>query len=463
MSTPRNNQLVFGQALTPTQVYCAAIGAFEEDGYTLEHVIAEQNAENETARVYEKNGKLFILHYPGKDNDEKPTEDKTTASLRDIINKTEDALRELQEKRLYEKKQLQDAHKIFIIAESNTYVVGNVAHYVTARLDGLALTIEDSIKRAYDDSYIKDVIYHRTSKELKHDWQSQYTDDWQCGHYVIAAIHRDLRGVPAPTGAFKITQNEIDEHNRLFATGVTSYTQKKEERIESYKPFDAKEDEIDALLDADSPSSLPIIKKPGFFERNPWVKNALIGAGIGLVALGVIVGTVASFGAFAPALGVSMAGLAAVTGGSILATAGIGAGIVAGLAAIGAGTIAGFTATRYVAKKAIHAIKGWFQPAPVNNIIETANTASTLEEPTKSQEGNDPSFTDAIFVSTANTVTTTLTKNSASNVLLQNDSSTTSHSDEDDSSLTQEKDQGKPNQYPTTNNTTTNRPSFKKT
>lgn len=73
----------------------------------------------------------------------------------------------------------------------------------------------------------------------------------------------------------------------------------------------------------------------GFFKRHPIARDFLIGVGIGLLTIGLIVGTVATMGALAPALGITLGTLAAV-GGSIAGTCGIAVGVVAGLGCLGA-------------------------------------------------------------------------------------------------------------------------------
>lgn len=72
-------------------------------------------------------------------------------------------------------------------------------------------------------------------------------------------------------------------------------------------------------------------REQGFFDRHPVVRDVLIGAVVGLVVIGMIVATVATLGAFAPGLGITLGGLALV-GGSIGGTVGIASGIVAGFA-----------------------------------------------------------------------------------------------------------------------------------
>lgn len=75
----------------------------------------------------------------------------------------------------------------------------------------------------------------------------------------------------------------------------------------------------------------------GFFSRHPIARDLLIGVGIGLLVVGLIVGTVATMGALAPALGVTLGALA-VVGGSVAGTCGIAVGVVAGLGVLGAVT-----------------------------------------------------------------------------------------------------------------------------
>lgn len=221
-SSPGN--FLDGKQLTPKDVYLASIGAFENEGYTCDSAIFDSDSSEEIARVYKKDGKLFILYYPGKDNDEPRCHSDPTEPLKDIVEKADKQL-----SCAYTPTQINGSRKMFIVAESNVYLGVKVQHFIKADLNAGELTTEDSMNRAYDETYVTQLLNHEERKTVKRGWQ-QLFDTWQCGHFVIAAIHREIRGEEPPK-SFVITQNILKLHSELFEKGREIFLNSKQNKF----------------------------------------------------------------------------------------------------------------------------------------------------------------------------------------------------------------------------------------
>lgn len=281
-----------GQQLTTSQVYYAAAGAFETNGYHLEEIV-DGESHHELARVYQKNGQSYVLYFPGKDNDNPQTPESTTTPLSQIKNA------------VWEQKGFKadepNVHHYFIIAESNSYnKVVTLQHYVLGYLHANHLTIEDSMDRVtgkYDLSGVDNAIGVVSKiKEKYTGQQTQIVDDWQCGHFIIEAIRRRIEDRKL-NPEFKITNEVVAEHQQFYR-------------------------EI-------FPQAEEYTHQP-FFQRHLILKNVMIGAAVGFAAAAIVGGIVAAIiftGGFAiPALvGVAVATsafnlFAGLVGGTVVAS-----------------------------------------------------------------------------------------------------------------------------------------------
>jgi hypothetical protein len=208
--------------LNPNKVYYSAVGIFEANDFSLRYRFMGKglnDGEAERGRVYQKhspNGRLYILYYPGKDNNHPYHLNDTTEPLNTIVNAFDEKI--LTE---FGKSALEHAKKIFIVGESNTYLGFSVEHYIKASSINNILTTEDSIDRDYDESYITNLIPHTKRNAIKHGWQNMITDHWSCGHYVINAIERDIIGKPAPP-AFSIDEDILKKHSEYYDIGLNA-------------------------------------------------------------------------------------------------------------------------------------------------------------------------------------------------------------------------------------------------
>lgn len=99
-----------------------------------------------------------------------------------------------------------------------------VHHYIKADFSNNTLTTDDSITRLfdYDETSLEKALGY--NKELhkresfKRGWQK---NDWACGHYVIAAIERDILGIEA-LKALEIDAAILNHHSNLYAKGEES-------------------------------------------------------------------------------------------------------------------------------------------------------------------------------------------------------------------------------------------------
>ncbi|MBX3709306.1 MAG: hypothetical protein KIT56_02760 [Gammaproteobacteria bacterium] len=347
----KSNTLL-GKQLTPKEVYCGAIGAFIDARYELKQIIINPSTGDEKARVYEKDGKSFILYYPGKDNDKPETISNPTTPLKSIIQEADKQL-----KTLYSIETLKKAQKLFIVAESNRHLGVKVKHFIKADLYQDILTTEDSIDRNYDETYITDAIPHQKRLPIKSGWQ-KLSDSWQCGHFVIAALSRDIKGEKTPR-KFQITSDIVQEHSRLISLGASSVQEQlfqktqpvtdmdgsdddfsisKEESDTDTDPDPWKEDRNNGTEEWNGKKSTKKQPKSGFFKRHPWVRDVLIGAAIGLAVVGAIAITAITLGGALPVV----LGAGATVGATFGLSGAVATGV--GLATIGVSCTAAFAA-----------------------------------------------------------------------------------------------------------------------
>lgn len=352
--------------LKPSEVYCAAIGMFEANRYELVEIIEESEAYpgniSERARVYQhpKTLDLHVLYFPGKDNDEPNTAKDTTTSLRTIRKEVASKSRV----------DLSKAIHSMVVCESNRFYGVKVDHYIYAFTQDGTLTTDDSINRDYDESYIDALCQHDKRVKKKRGWQRMLFDDWQCGHFALQALHRKITGAHEPK-RLKIDELVIGSHDEYYNTGsrlvkrgfeedhpvTLSKSERPQLAIEKAVPSEenaikrhASTDDdfdVDAILNASRPhpdESSPLLprhplKKPGFFQRHPWVKTALIGFGVGLFITGLVVAaaaiTVATMGAGAPAIAAGVLTVGAVIGAKVGLAGAAATGV--GLAALSVG------------------------------------------------------------------------------------------------------------------------------
>lgn len=218
-----NVNFIAGNPLATSQVYYSAIGVLTDNQFTLRSVIQNGDTGQEAARVYQKspydNTQLYILYYPGKDNDFPISIEKTTTPLRSIVETADEQLA-----KEFNESELAKAKKLFIIAESNTYLGFEVTHYIKGECTGLhngksTLITEDSIDRDYDESYITNLIPHTTRTAIKRGTQNMIFDHWSCGHHVIQAIKRMITGQNIPSN-FAITETILKENSAYYKKGT---------------------------------------------------------------------------------------------------------------------------------------------------------------------------------------------------------------------------------------------------
>lgn len=289
-----SGNFLFGKQLQPADVYCATIGVFLQNSYNLIRIFVEGQENQAAIFKNPQNNELLILYYPGKDNDNEISSKNRTKPLGNIIKAVN---KKLIDSELIER-DIEQAHHYFIVCESNVYFgIIPVHHFIKACVKNGKLTIEDSKDRSYDLSYIKKNITHCSEAVIKRGWQEQ-TDTWQCGHYVIAAIARDIIPQDKQSGIEKLIIDEsiINEHLQFFQRGLEKLIKNEQKNNQSTDTnlIAIEDDEFD-LPDAGSSQHTDISeKKPlhaPFFQRHPAVKSFLIGAGIGfaIVAAATII------------------------------------------------------------------------------------------------------------------------------------------------------------------------------
>lgn len=357
--------------LNPSQVYCAAVGMFEVNGFELVEIVEESSQipakVSELARVYRnpRNNRLHVLYFPGKDND-RPITDSDVATPLSRIK------REVEEKCTTK---LNRAVHSMVVCESNHYYIFKVDHFIYASLEDGVLTTEDSINRDYNESYLDQLTAHDAREKKKRGWQRQVFDKWQCGHFVLQALHRKINEIPDPLH-LEIDETIVDAHDDYYRVGTqlvkrgydkphqttlakrvfdeTSYTSivvaETDAPMQSKVNDTTADDDLDELLssptDRHSPydevsSLLPTAKKKqSLMQRHPWLKTALIGFGIGLIVTGIIFAaaaiTVATMGAGAPAIAAGVVIAGAIVGAKFGLAGAAATGV--GLTALAVGT-----------------------------------------------------------------------------------------------------------------------------
>src|SRR3990167_4506332 len=184
-----------GKKLVPAQVYVASIALFQSLGFTcLQVVKSNEIGSIELGRLYQsdKTKKLYLLHYPGKDSDDKE-KDMTTTALRIIKKTNEQAVRTQ-----FPEFNFENIIQIYTVCEVNTYFLIKVDHFIFALYHNRVLTTIDSISRDYDLDYVKDLFPGAAHNQIKTGWQSMLLDKWQCGHYVLQALRINLTSESLP-------------------------------------------------------------------------------------------------------------------------------------------------------------------------------------------------------------------------------------------------------------------------
>ena len=368
------------ERLNSLQLYTAAIGLFEKNNdFEFVTSVTRDNVAGfyqiiEGARVYKnkKTNEYHILYYPAKDNKDSTTVDEQKdIPLNALVHEVE---RKLSGNSWYEK-----AKKHFMICESNTYLGFQVSHFIYANINNDALITDDSIDRypldQYDLSFVTKTFPKKIHKPIHRGWQAAVYENWQCGHYALLALDREISQRPLTREDDKVIIDSkiIQTHNHLYAIGLNANIQRGELKGEENKrelihkrvnilspesdsegfqymddlddklnggdddgaPFNNRDNEDNAPADKhdNKKNASPTLisqPNPGFWERH---KAKLIGGGVGtLFGIGL-------------AIGLSI-GLAPLTGGGSLVVGGL---LIAGLcvssiwlgasAGVGAGVI----------------------------------------------------------------------------------------------------------------------------
>lgn len=206
--------------LQPDDVYYAACGIFNEHQFTCIDAITGDGYPKELAKIYRRSddGMLYIMYYPGKDNHHPTTLENLAQPLDHIMQKANDAIA-----KKYGTLALNNAKKIFVLAESNTYFGVSIRHYIKGDLTDGTLTTVDSINRSYDESYVTQSkhLTHTKRKTVKTGYQNMILDNWTCGYHSLEAIERDIMGQAAPK-EFKVTDDVITKHDRYYKSGFNT-------------------------------------------------------------------------------------------------------------------------------------------------------------------------------------------------------------------------------------------------
>jgi hypothetical protein len=173
---------------------------------------------------------LYILYYPGKDNDQPISLTSRVLPLSVIMNAANPDL-QMQ----YTQKELADAKKIFVVAESNKYFLVQVQHYIKADVTHGVLTTDDSIDRDYDESYLDKHIAHDQRFAIKRGWQNMVLDHWSCGHHALDRIRTDILGLVTPE-EFEVNSAIIKQHFEYYLLGSASFNNKKH-KLHSSSPM----------------------------------------------------------------------------------------------------------------------------------------------------------------------------------------------------------------------------------
>lgn len=224
--------------LEPKEVYIATIGAFEKSNFKLQHIVRNPSTystlNGELARVYRKHddGMLYVIYYPGKDNDKIGTQDNSNTALNEVIkNANEEIIN------FFGKKQLEKAKKLFVVAESNSYYGIPVMHYIKADITNGILTTDDSIDRDYNESYLNKnpLLPHSKRVVIKRGLQPMISDTWSCGHHAIHRIFNDINGLTDPT-EFSVDQKTLDDHADFYRAGFSSWANKPVNTLDPNNP-----------------------------------------------------------------------------------------------------------------------------------------------------------------------------------------------------------------------------------
>lgn len=211
--------------LKPKEIYTTLVGvlASEKEFYSLCSIVYLQYKE-EKARVYYHlpSKRLFILYYPGKDNNDLTTPEQPLAQ----IMKQVDAI----VKEQYGQEAYLNAKKLFIVCQSNYYYeminFGKVEHFVKGTFDNGNIIIEDSVAWGYNLNYIKQIfseMFHSAFQlrltPKQNNFQNIRYDNASCGNHVIAAGRREIENTVTPSSEV-INEFILNEHHKFYKLGL---------------------------------------------------------------------------------------------------------------------------------------------------------------------------------------------------------------------------------------------------
>jgi hypothetical protein len=213
-----------GQRLNPEQVYFSNVGMLQAYSFELCGIVKNDDKASspivpELARIYKipDNEKYYILYYPGKDNRKPFAPGSLVLSLDNILKRVNTAVI-----KHFGEPFLKNAKQSLTVCENNTYLSFPISHYIQVSKDKGQLTIDDSINRNYDESYIINCIPHEGQvRSIKRGWQNMLLDNWSCGHYAIEALRRNITEEKDPED-LRITDEIIKDHYDWYTQGKQS-------------------------------------------------------------------------------------------------------------------------------------------------------------------------------------------------------------------------------------------------
>ncbi len=294
----RNPAFSRGTQLKPLAVYAAALGVFAS--YPEYECIAvihgdDHGGTTERARIYRKKtdeaeDQYHVLYYPGKDNENPLSLANTTLPLKEI--------------REYVDQQIKIKHpdipsaqiiKHFFICESNGFRIPlpfSSRHFIYGKVTHNTAHMEDSMGTArawlYAESGAAAAITDLTEVTSTHRGWQGLSDKWQCGYYMLAALHRNLDATRVTPEYFAITQNEVDDYERFFQVGADAIETDAEEENDAKQRISS-ESESDEGIEEQVDAEDSVIQPPALPPRT-WVRNlsiALIFVGAAILSLGI--------------------------------------------------------------------------------------------------------------------------------------------------------------------------------
>ncbi|HEU5281170.1 MAG TPA: hypothetical protein VFU82_04230 [Gammaproteobacteria bacterium] len=280
--------------LTPSAVYCAAVGMFLSAGYQeIQRITPDIQGVSEMGRVFKKDNAIHVLYFPGKDNDTVVDSTSTALPLSGIIQAVDASVNAL-----LQEKQLEPANvsRHLIVCENNAVaklVTRNHFVYLNSPSDSHAMTwyFQDSKSKgllAYDLTPIKNILFPgargRGAISLNPTYHDIQKGHWECGYYALIFMMQSI-GLSLST-LLKTDGNSLPaqitpEIIQVFLSYHNSVPREAEQENDVKQSIAMDDAAFDEAFSEPKMSQAPA-SKATFFQRHRIAKYALIGLGIGL-------------------------------------------------------------------------------------------------------------------------------------------------------------------------------------